>query len=212
LEKLHRKKLIIFDLDGVLVDSKNNMKTAWNSAKKKYKLNIQFNKYFKQVGKPFNIILKSLNIKSENKLIEEEYSRTSIKNLRKIKLYKNAKKILNLLRRKENIITAIVTSKNYDRTKKILRLFKLKVDYVQCPQKGLRGKPYPDQIIKVIKKFKIPRRNCFYVGDTIFDKKAASKSKINFIFAQYGFKIGIKKYKYSINNILEIVDFINERK
>ena len=39
-----------------------------------------------------------------------------------------------------------------------------------------------------------------------------AKSKINFIFAKYGYKIGIKKYKYSIKNILETMDLINESK
>ena len=41
--------------------------------------------------------------------------------------------------------------------------------------KGLRGKPHPDQIIKVVQKYKISKRNCFYVGDTIFDMESASK-------------------------------------
>ena len=108
------------------------------------------------------------------------------------------------------VITAIVTSKNYSRTKKILKLFELKVDYVQCPQKGLRGKPYPDQILRVIKKFKVHKKNCFYVGDTIFDKVSASRSKINFVFAKYGYKIGIKKYKNAIKDIFESLELINE--
>ena len=208
--KLSKNKLIIFDLDGVLIDSKNNMKAAWNHTKKKYKLDVSFNEYFEHVGKPFNSILRSLKILDKKKLIEKEYSKASIKNFNKIKLYKNDKKVLNLLKRNKMVITAIVTSKNYSRTKKILKLFELKVDYVQCPQKGLRGKPYPDQILRVIKKFKVHKKNCFYVGDTIFDKVSASRSKINFVFAKYGYKIGIKKYKNAIKDIFESLELINE--
>lgn len=210
--KSSKNKLIIFDLDGVLIDSKNNMKSAWNYTKKKYKLNASFNEYFEHIGKPFNSILRSLNILDKNKLIEKEYSKASIKNFNKIKLYKGVKKVLNLLKRNKKITTAIVTSKNHNRTKKILKLFKLKVDYIQCPQKGLRGKPYPDQILRVIKKFKAHKKNCFYVGDTIFDKDSALRSKINFVFAKYGYKIGIKKYKHEIKNIFETMDLINEKK
>ena len=208
--KLSKNKLIIFDLDGVLIDSKNNMKAAWNHTKKKYKLDVSFNEYFEHVGKPFNSILRSLKILDKKKLIEKEYSKASIKNFNKIKLYKNVKKVLNLLKRNKMVITAIVTSKNYSRTKKILKLFELKVDYVQCPQKGLRGKPYPDQILRVIKKFKVHKKNCFYVGDTIFDKVSASRSKINFVFAKYGYNIGIKKYKNAIKDIFESLELINE--
>ncbi len=210
MKKLSKIKLIIFDLDGVLIDSKNNMRSAWNYIKKKYKLDVNFNEYFKHVGKPFNNILKSLRILDKNKLIEKEYSEASIKNFNKIKLYKDVKKVLSLFKGNKKIITAIVTSKNYNRTKKVLKLFKLEVDYVQCPQKGLRGKPHPDQILKVVKKFKIPKKNCFYVGDTIFDKVSASRSKINFIFAKYGYKIGIKKYKHTVKNIFETLELMNE--
>ena len=212
MKKLSKIKLIIFDLDGVLVYSKNNMRSAWNFVKKRNTLDVEFNEYFKHVGKPFNIILKSLRIIDKNKLIEKEYSKASIQYFDKIKLYKNVKKVLNLLKRNKKIVTAIVTSKNYRRTKKILKLFKLKVDYVQCPRKGLRGKPYPDQILKVVKKFKIQKKKCFYVGDTIFDKEAALRSKINFVFAKYGYKIGITKYKHTIKNIFETLDLLDENK
>ena len=205
---LLKKKLIIFDLDGVLIDSKKNMYFAWKSVKKKYNIKIPFNKYFRHVGKPFQVILKKIGIKKNLKLIEKEYSNSSIKNFNKIKLYKNVKKIINLLNKNKEFITAIVTSKSKSRTFKILKLFNLKVNYVQCPEKNLRGKPYPDQIIKVVKKFKIKKKNCYFIGDTVFDKKSANKSKITFILANYGYKIGIKKYKYSINNIDKIFEFI----
>ena len=60
-------KAFLFDLDGVLIDSKNNMKAAWNHTKKKYKLDVSFNEYFEHVGKPFNSILRSLKILDKKK-------------------------------------------------------------------------------------------------------------------------------------------------
>jgi beta-phosphoglucomutase-like phosphatase (HAD superfamily) len=38
-------KNIIFDLDGVLIDSKSNMNKSWSNTSRKYNLNIKFNKY-----------------------------------------------------------------------------------------------------------------------------------------------------------------------
>ena len=173
-------------------------------------MEIPFKNYFDQVGKPFQIILRKIGIRNNTLLIEKEFYIASKKNFHKIKLYKNVKQTLNFLNKKKEFYTAIVTSKNRNRTIKILKLFNLKVNYVQCPETNLRGKPYPDQILKVIKKFKIEKKNCYYVGDTIFDKNSAEKSKIKFIFARYGFKIGIKKHKYSINNIYETLNLISE--
>ena len=62
-KKLNNKKNIIFDLDGVLIDSIENMESSWNSTNKKFNLDISFNKYRKYIGKPFKEILKSLGVK-----------------------------------------------------------------------------------------------------------------------------------------------------
>ena len=38
IKKKLKKKVIIFDLDGVLIDSKSNMKKAWGDVQKKLNL------------------------------------------------------------------------------------------------------------------------------------------------------------------------------
>ena len=43
-------KLIIFDLDGVLIDSKNNMRLSWELVKKKYRISQSFKSYFNLIG------------------------------------------------------------------------------------------------------------------------------------------------------------------
>ena len=52
------KKLIIFDLDGVLFDSKKYMEISWKNVMKTYKIKKKFIQYFKFVGLPFETILK----------------------------------------------------------------------------------------------------------------------------------------------------------
>ena len=49
----NKKGLIIFDLDGVLINSEQNMSYAWSQTCKKLKLKISFNKYKKYVGLGF---------------------------------------------------------------------------------------------------------------------------------------------------------------
>ena len=89
-----------------------------------------------------------------------------------------------------------------------IKKLKIKVDFVQCPETNLRGKPYPDLFNKIIKEKNFKRSNCFYVGDTIFDLVATKRAKINFVLANYGYKIGIKKSKVSINRISQIKKII----
>ena len=109
----YKKKLIIFDLDGVLIDSKINMKFAWQAVNKKFKLQVSFKKYFNHIGRPFDKILNVLKIYKDLKDIEKEFSRASIQNIKKIKLYKDVRKTLKYLK-KNKIKTAIVTSKSLD--------------------------------------------------------------------------------------------------
>ena len=42
----NKYKLLIFDLDGVLLNSKNNMRLSWNYVRKKNKIDSLFNDYF----------------------------------------------------------------------------------------------------------------------------------------------------------------------
>ena len=204
---MYKKKLIIFDLDGVLIDSKANMELSWNLVNKKFNLKIPFSRYFKHIGKPFRIILLNLGIKNELNEIKKQYIKNSIKYSKKIKLYKGIRDVLYFLKKKK-IKTAIVTSKERKRTIKLLNFFKIKVNYTECPNRILRGKPCPDHIIKIIKKFKINKKYCAYIGDTIFDKTAAEKSKIDFVLADYGYKIGIRNYKNMIKHPSEICKLI----
>ena len=55
---MNNVKLIIFDLDGVLINSLNNMKYALKNTNKKLGLKLEFNKYRKYIGLPFLKYLK----------------------------------------------------------------------------------------------------------------------------------------------------------
>ena len=145
---MKKYKLYIFDLDGVILDSKSNMEATWNELRIKHNLKPKFNDYFKLIGAPFTKILKKLNIKSKRNQIAQTYFQKSKKYVNKIKLYPKIKLVLNQL--KLNSKVAVVTSKEKKRTYLFLRKFKLKFDVISCPEKGKRGKPYPDQLLKLI--------------------------------------------------------------
>lgn len=202
-------KFIIFDLDGVLINSKKNMDTSWRHVNRKLNLNVSFQKYFSLTGIPFENILEKLNIKK--KLFRDAkriFREQSIKNFYQIKIYSNVYTTLNYLKNVKKYKLAILTSKEKSRTIKILKILNLKFDFIQCPVKGFRGKPDPYLFKKLIKKAKQKRRNCFYVGDTITDYKFAKNSKIKFIFCNYGYGKKIGKNIKKINNIKEIVNYI----
>ena len=61
----------------------------------------------------------------------------------------------------------LVTSKDIKRTKMILKKFKIPIQIIVSPQKNLRGKPFPDQILSAIKKLMSSKKSMLrwrYVG------------------------------------------------
>ncbi len=197
------KKIVIFDLDGVLINSLKNMEIAWSSVSEKFNLNIKFGDYKKYIGLPFEIILRKLKITKNLVQIKNSYNFYSKKNFKKIKIYPGVKDVFKYLKKK-NYITAVITSKDKERTKKIISLFKLKFKYIYSPTKLIRPKPYPDQILKIIKLEKIKKKNCYYVGDMNVDFKFAKNAKINFIFINYGYENKKVNSKIKIKNFREL--------
>ena len=146
-----------------------------------------------------DLYLKDKTLNTEVK-IKECYDSASILNLKKIKFYKNVKSTLKILKRR-GFILCIVTSKDKKRTKMITSKLKNIFSIIQSPEKNLKGKPHPDQINKVIKILKVKKNECVYIGDTYIDFQAAHKSKIDFLFAEWGYSKRKKIYKHTIKKI-----------
>ena len=200
------KKIYLFDLDGVLIDSKKNMQLSWNELSLKNNINVPFSNYFSLIGLPFIQILKKLKIKQKYfKNIEYDFKVNSIKNLKYIKIHKGVLKTLKILKKKKKIV-GILTSKEKIRTLKILSKLNIKVDLVLCPKRNLIGKPNPKQINDLAKKKRVSKEKIVYIGDMKVDKLTAKNAKVDYIHASYGYSKNVKS-KYLINNIYEIVRY-----
>ena len=205
--KIKKFKFVIFDLDGVIFDSKKNMEISWKKTSKKFNLDIDFKDYFKNIGIPFQDILKKLNIKKNLNNIEKEYKKNSIKYINKINIYKGIKKFTNFLDKKK-IDYSVVTSKDFKRSKFLINKFKINTKSIHCPSRKLKGKPSPELINYCIKKNNFKKKNCCYIGDTDHDYIAAKKANISFIFTAYGYGKNKKKYKYYINKPKQLFNFL----
>ena len=95
-----KKKLIVFDLDGVLIDSLPNMRYALLNTAKHINQKISFNKYKRLIGLPFEKILSKLKVKGNFKEIKSIYSMYSMKRINKLRI--NKKKLTWLKNKKKN--------------------------------------------------------------------------------------------------------------
>lgn len=176
------KKLYVFDLDGVLIDSKKNMEKSFNSLK----TGRPFEDYFKLIGKPFKDILTEIGILTDQDKLMKEYNAFSSKNSKMIKFYDGVEDHLKLLKSQGKKL-AIVTSKHVDRTHDILSKLDVEFDFICCPTEGLRGKPSPDQLLYTLAHCNTSPRDAVYIGDMIVDKECADASGVDFIHAEYGY-------------------------
>ena len=200
---------IIFDMDGVLIDSINLMQKAWKfSGGEKY---APFDEYKKYIGIPFVQICEKLGIKNEKiQNIKKKYFAYSRQNIQDITLCKNVKSTLKKLR-KEKVKLSVVTSKDYQAAYDILTYFKLEIDCLIAPNSPFyqgRDKPFGDPLLHSCVLTHTSINQTLFIGDMLSDYQAAKNANIDFIFANYGYgKIDLSVN--SIQNIKEILLLIS---
>lgn len=197
-----KKKLIAFDLDGVIINSIKNMQISWKKTCQKNNINISFEKYKKHIGLPFNKILDNLNIKKKYSLADD-YKKYSVKYSNLIYCYRNIKKVICNLKKKHQI--AIITSKDRKRAKFILKKKNIKYDILVTPDDVTNGKPNKEAFDQVISKTLIKKKNIYYVGDMGVDRKFALNSGVNFIYASWGYGNLKEKNIKKINKPLQLL-------
>ena len=203
------KKLIIFDFDGVLINSEKNMQLTWDKTIKNFKeYNINFREYKDNIGLPFNKILENLSIKKKDfKKITNYYKENSLYYQNKIKLFKGVKPLVKKLKKKYKI--ALFTSKDNYRTKFLIKKFDLKFDFIVAGNDVKKGKPHPEGLKKIMKKLNFRRNSIFYIGDTTYDYYCAKKVKIKYIHVNWGIE-KIQKYKdiIFVKNIKQLTNLL----
>lgn len=175
-------KLVIFDLDGTLIDAYEAIADSFNFTMKKLKLPLQ----------PFLTIKKAVGWGDEGLLrpfVEEENLRKAVllyrahhkKSLKiKSQLLPAAKKVLEYLRKKKYKLS-VASNRPREFSDIVLRQLKIKkyFDYILCADQIKRPKPYPDMIYKIMEKFSVLNQETLYVGDMTVDIEAGLRARVN---------------------------------
>lgn len=201
------KKLVLFDLDGVLLDSKENMKIAWKAVCQTYQIATDFRYYFAEIGRPFKDILNLLGIYNNQQLIEDTFNTISTQHLNDIKIFPGVSSTLQTLINQQ-IKIGIITSKNYKKTNKILTLLGFDFDIVQTPNEYFRGKPAPDHLLYAIAKLNTDPKDALYVGDMQVDYEAAKRAGIDYAHAAWGYGQYNGENAMELNDVSELIKLI----
>jgi len=213
-----KKKLVGFDLDGVLIDSLPLMKIAWEECMNKFSLNKDFLEYKKHIGKPFEEIMNSLDLDCFLPELKQKYDQLCINNLDLIKPYEGVQSLLNNLSKSDEIYISIITSKTKIRAKKIVEEFNFNHQLLVTPEDVPRGKPNPDPLFIANRFFDIrpSQTSCLYIGDMDTDFIASRSANWFFIYAAWGYgeiNFENKKFKFErCDNINFLDDFLEKWK
>ena len=202
-----KKKLIVFDLDGVLIDSKSNMNAAWIAVMEKHNIQVTFEEYFQLIGRPFVDILSSLGIDGDHLKIADTYSQYSLENSSLIELFPGVQTTLHWIAN-AGLKTAVVTSKDKERTKTFLKMMDHQFDLVSTPNEKLPGKPAPDHLLHVMAALHCDPTETIYVGDMIVDKLAAQSASVDYLHASWGYGVAVKDVN-CLQNIEALTELIS---
>ena len=196
-------KAVLFDLDGVLVDSINAWFHVFNDTLRHFcKKTLTRSQFARIFGMSIDRASDIYFNRSPVKKIEKVYLIFFKKRIKYVKLYPQSIPVLQEIK-KRKIRTALITNSPKSLVLKILRHHGLKkyfnatitIDDVK------KGKPEPDIVLKAIKILNVSPRNTILIGDTRNDMIAGKKAGCITI----GYKV---KGDHIINNLVEIERFL----
>lgn len=188
-KKLTAIKLVIFDLDGTLVDaypaitdSVNSTLTAFGYVQQKAAV------IRKAVGRGDRNLLESFIPAGKSKLMLAYYRKHHAKALlRGTHLLPGAKAILQYLQG-NGYILAVASNRPTRFSRIILRHLKIRpyFKYVLCGDVLKVGKPHPEILFRIMKRFKASCQQTVFVGDMVIDAKTARAAGVRIILVSGG--------------------------
>lgn len=190
------KNLIIFDLDGTLLNTLEDLTDSTNFALKHFEYKErtideirQFvgNGVAKLIERAIPDGLNNPNFTECLNIFKQNYAQNMYN---KTAPYKGIIKMLGNL--KQQGCTIAVVSNKFDIAVKELcnKYFPNLIDFAagENEAEGIRKKPHPDTVLKVIKTFNANNNESIYVGDSEVDILTAKNANLECISVSWGFK------------------------
>jgi phosphoglycolate phosphatase len=198
-------KLIIFDMDGTLIDSGDGITNTINHVRSKLGLG-SFTKEFmlKAVNDPSlngaEFFYNSKTFTSEHKELFENFYETEC--VKDIYLYSGIENLLETL--KDDYIFAVATNAGSISARKMLSHLGIidRFSYIIGSDMVSQAKPMPDMVLQTLSKLNIQKEDAMLVGDSLKDKHCAINAEIQYALVNWGFSNFDEKHV--VNNVQEL--------
>ncbi len=205
------KELIIFDLDGTLINSIADLGTATNYA-------LRLNGYPEHELSKYNMLVGN----GVSKLIEHALPETerTVKNIECIKKdfktyynvhntdltvpYPGIPELLETLQQK-GIKMAVASNKYIEATQALVKHFFPNISFVavEGQREGVPVKPDPSVVFNILGKALVKKQNVLYVGDSGVDMETARRACVDSVGVTWGFRSRAELQEYLAGNIVD---------
>lgn len=194
--KFMNTELVIFDLDGTLLNTLEDLADSTNYALKTFNYstrsidevrNFVGNGVDKLIERAIPDGLNNPNYKKCLELFKNNY-KANMNN--KTTTYPGIMEMLEELK-KMNVKTAVVSNKFDEAVRDLCsKYFNGLIDFSagENESAGIRKKPAPDTVLKVLEYFNIKKEHAVYVGDSEVDIQTAKNAGLECISVLWGFK------------------------
>ncbi|OYT31550.1 phosphatase [Candidatus Woesearchaeota archaeon] len=173
-------KAVLFDLDGVIVDSRRAHVLSFQKVLKEKGVSISFSELKKFFGvldvDIFKRLIKKKKIKASALELSKKRRKIASSFFKNIKLFSGVKSLLKKLKNK--YLIGLATSSSFSKTEFILETFKLKeyFDAVVVREDVKKHKPDPEVYLKLAKKLKVKPEECVVIEDSVAGVEAARRA------------------------------------
>ena len=191
----NKYKTVIFDLDGTLLDTLDDLHNAVNHTMDVYGYPHRTREEVRSfVGNGVDKLIELClpNGAEDKKLTAAiaEYRRYYSENAQiKTKPYDGVIEVIDsLLERGVNV--AIVSNKIHKSTVELCKKYFPRIEYVfgERESEGIRRKPHPDMVINAAETIGTPVSECVYVGDSEVDVETSANARMDCILVLWGFR------------------------
>ena len=188
------KKLAIFDLDGTILNTLDDLACSTNYALACHEFPARTTEEVRRfvgngIGK---LIERAVPEGTEQSMVEKvlEDFKAHYKEhcADKTKPYDGIEEVILKLRQ-EGYLTAVVSNKADFAVQELCeQYFPGLFDYVVGEKEGIRRKPCPDSVLAVLDKLQIEKKDAIYIGDSDVDIQTAQNAGIDILSVEWGFR------------------------
>lgn len=187
-------RLAVFDLDGTILDTLEDLADSVNYALKQYDLPARTIDEVRQfVGNGIAKLIERAVRDNTTDEVRDSVFAAFTEHYKahcadKTKPYEGIMQVIRILR-ENGIITAVVSNKADFAVQSLCEdYFPGLFDYIVGEKQGIRRKPYPDSLLSVVDKFGVSLSETVYIGDSDVDLKTAQNAGVDVVSVAWGFR------------------------